>query len=479
LSALLARTLVFVTSAAVLVVEVLAVRLLAPYQGVSLETFTAIIGVILAGISLGAWMGGREADRRDPTTLLGPLLVGGGVSTALAPLVVDIAGPALSTDAASAVLVSVLSFLVPSALLAAVPPVVVKIRLASLDDTGSVVGSYSAIGTAGAIFGTFVAGFYLIGVFPTRPTVVAVGLTMGAVGAVMWTTRLVWKTIAVLLVGTIGVSVTLSASPCDHDTKYHCATVEVDPARESGRFLILDRLWNSYVDLEDPSYLRFRYIRLMADVIDVHSPSGSLEVLSIGGGGFTMPGHLARDRPGTRNIVLEIDPDLIGIGRSELALQSDVEVRVGDARIGVLDVSDDSIDVVVGDAYSGRSVPWHLTTVEYAREIERVLKPEGVYTINVIDRDARRFVRAEALTLTQVFSNVVLFAPPGYLSGDSGGNFVIVASQSPIDAVEIESRLRSRGSDEIGLQGADLTAFVADSFVLRDDFAPVDQVLGR
>ena len=69
----------FICSAAVLMLEILAGRILAPYVGISLETYTAIIGTVLAGIAVGAWAGGKAADRIDPHRLLGPVIAVGGV----------------------------------------------------------------------------------------------------------------------------------------------------------------------------------------------------------------------------------------------------------------------------------------------------------------------------------------------------------------------------------------------------------------
>ncbi|MGH8915257.1 MAG: fused MFS/spermidine synthase, partial [Acidimicrobiia bacterium] len=127
----LARSLVFLTSAAVLILEILAGRLLAPYLGVSLQVFTGIIGVILAGISVGAWSGGRAADRGDPRRLIGPLLIAGGLTAIASPLIVDLVGPAAATGPVSIVMLTAVGFFAPAAVLSAVPPVVVKIRLAS------------------------------------------------------------------------------------------------------------------------------------------------------------------------------------------------------------------------------------------------------------------------------------------------------------------------------------------------------------
>lgn len=461
-------------------IEILAVRLLAPYLGVSLEVFTGIIGVILAGISIGAWLGGRSADRVDPRRLLGPLLVAGGLSALASPLIVDVVGPALSTDPASIVVAATLGFLAPAALLTAVTPVVVKIQLKSLAETGSIVGSYSAVGTAGAIFGTFVTGFFLIAAFPTRPILVALGVSLTVFGLGLWVGVGRWHAAAsaVILLGLAGMLL-LSEGPCQFETGYHCAIIETDDLRPSGRVLILDRLPNSYVDLEDPTYLEFRYIQLMADIIEVEAPGGALRVVSIGGGGFTLPGYVEATRPGSRNTALEIDGALVDIGREHLALTEDIEVVVDDARRSLRDVPAGSVDVVIGDAFSGASVPWHLTTREFVEEIRDVLTATGIYTMNVIDYGRLDFARSAAATLAEVFDHVALVAPPNYLAGRAGGNFVLVASLSPIDVLGIEMAVRSRGGSESGIEGVELERFIGNATLLTDDYAPVDQIVGK
>ena len=463
-----------------LVIEILAARILAPYLGVSLEVFTGIIAVVLAGISIGAWLGGRAADRREPRPLVGPLLVAGGLTSLTAPLIVDAIGPALATGPVSIVLASALGFFAPAALLSAVSPIVVKIRLASLDRTGSVVGSYSAIGTAGAIFGTFVTGFVLIAAFPTRPIVVVLGASLTLAGLGLWVTGRQHRAVPIVVaLAGLGALLFVFDGPCGHETTYHCAIVEVDESRQSGRTLLLDRVRNSYIDLEDPTHLEFRYIQLIADIINTEAPSGPLEVVSIGGGGFTLPGYLHATRPGSENTVLEIDGSLVEIGTRQLGLAEEIDVIVDDARVSLQDLEDDLADVVIGDAFSGASVPWHLTTVEFDADIKRVLAPDGIYTMNVIDYGRREFVRSASATLLQEFSHVALFAPPSYVDGTGGGNFVLVASEAPIDVAEIESVIRSRGGSEQGITGDSLQDFIAGADVLTDDFAPVDQMVGR
>ena len=103
---------------------------------------------------------------------------------------------------------------------------------------------------------------------------------------------------------------------------------------------------------------------------------------------------------------------------------------------------DSSRDLVVGDAFGGVSVPWHLTTVEYVEELRRVLRPDGVYAVNIIDFHPLGFARAELATLRRVFDHVALAADAFTLSGNGGGNLVAIASDSPIDKARHRARLR-------------------------------------
>jgi hypothetical protein len=162
-----AAALVFLSSAAVLILEILAARLLAPYVGVTLEVYTAIIGVILAGIAVGSWLGGRAADRVEPHGLLGPLLIAGGaLSFVTIPLIDGLGGGLRGGGPAATTILTFVAFFAPAAVLTAVTPAVIKIQLADLAQTGRVVGRLSAIGTVGALFGVFLAGFVLVAAAP-------------------------------------------------------------------------------------------------------------------------------------------------------------------------------------------------------------------------------------------------------------------------------------------------------------------------
>lgn len=486
MSPLVARALVFFTSAAVLVLEILAGRLLAPYLGVTLETFTGIIGTVLAGISLGAWLGGKAADRRPPARLLGPLLIAGGLLSLAAPTLVEVAGPSLrGGGAVEIILLTALAFLLPAVVLSAVAPVVVKLQLADLAETGTVVGRFSAVGTAGAIFGTFVTGFVLLAAFPTRPVVFGVGALLIAGGAAL-TFRLgelATSTAALVVIGTLfaGGALAVVDGPCDEETTYYCARVEVDETRPSGRILLLDTVRHSYVDLDNPMFLEFRYMRLFGDLITTQLAPGPVDVLYIGGGGFTLPRWVAGARPGSTATVLELDEGLVDLAERELGLvPGDIDdLRIGDARLTLGTLPEGGFDVIVGDAFGGISVPWHLTTREFIEEIAARLAPGGIYVMNVIDRPPNAFAEAEAATLLEVFDHGAVLAPLDFLEGAAGGNFVLVGSDTPIDAAGLQAALGARGADSMTIVDDQVAVWAQGAPVLRDDFAPVDQLLGN
>ena len=187
LSGWLAIGLVFGTSAAVLVLEILAGRLLAPYVGVSLETFTGIIGTILAGIAVGAWAGGVAADHIDPRRLLPVLLVlGGGLAIATIPIVRVLGEGSGSGGGMRILVLTAFGFLPSATVLSAVPPAVIKLQLLDLASTGATVGRLSAWSTAGALFGTFFTGFVLVSAAAVTTLIVAVGLALVASGVALW-----------------------------------------------------------------------------------------------------------------------------------------------------------------------------------------------------------------------------------------------------------------------------------------------------
>lgn len=486
----LAAGLVFVASGAVLVLEVVGLRLIAPYVGVTLQTSSAVIGLALAAIAYGAWLGGWLADRFDPRALIAPALLLAAVATALTLPIVRWAGELLRGSAAGGVLLlTALTVFVPAVLLAAVTPLVIKLQLGDLRQTGLIVGKLSSIGTLGGITATLGTGFVLVAALRSSVIVLSLAVLLGAAGlGVGWYLRSLGRDLAsirtraiVAVVGLAGAGLaTVAPDPCDVETAYHCARIEADPARPGGRLLVLNSAHHSYVDLDDPRYLDFEYTQWIGALADLVRPPGQpLDALHLGGGGFTLPRYLSATRPGTTNTVLELDGKLVELNRARLGLRTgpDLEVRVGDARIALADQPPGTRDLVIGDAFGHLAVPWHLTTQELVAEVRRTMRPGGVYALNVIDGPAVRFVRAEIATVAAVFRHVAAVAPEEAFAGRTGSNFVILASDAPLPLDALRERLAAGDTGARVLDGVALTGFTRGARILTDDYAPVDQLL--
>jgi spermidine synthase len=457
---------------------------------VTLQTSSAVIGVALTAISLGAWTGGRIADAVDPRRALGLVLMSSGLATAVTVPLVRAFGPLLQGGGGGNVVVlAAMALFVPSALLASVTPMVVKLQLRDFGRTGTIVGRLSGIGTLGAILATFATGFVLVAMLPSSGIVVGLGSLLLVAGAALWFVLRppsggdpVRVPVTAVLLGLTAAGVTVTApTPCQVETAYHCANVVPDPARPAtGRILAFDRLQESYVDVADPRHLEYPYVQAIASTADVRWPARApISALYIGGGGLTIPRYLSATRPGTAGRVLEIDPAALALSRSLLGATGvpGLQSRVGDARVTLREEAPGSRDLIVGDAFSGPAVPWHLTTLEFLRQIRRTLRPGGVYAVNVIDFPPNRFARAAVATIQSELPHVAMLASPAEVAGRAGGNFVVIASTATLPIAALRARLAERRTPLTVAAGRAVDAFSSGAPVLTDDHAPVDQLV--
>jgi spermidine synthase len=252
--------------------------------------------------------------------------------------------------------------------------------------------------------------------------------------------------------------------------------VVADRDRGEAYTLVLDGAAQSYVDLADPTYLGFEYVRRLGHLVDLVAPAGrALDVVHLGGGGLTLPRYVAATRAGSRQRVVELDGALVELVRRELPLRRDCRprVRIGDARAVLAERPDGSADLLVVDVYGGSRIPAHLTTVEFVAEAARVLRPGGTYLANVADGAGLAFARGQVATVRTGFGRVLLAADAAVLKGRRFGNLVLAAGDRELPVAELTRLVVGDAFPGRVLAGDALDGFVGGAAPVTDATARV------
>ena len=222
--------------------------------------------------------------------------------------------------------------------------------------------------------------------------------------------------------------------------------MERDRDDPRGCTVVVDGVPSSYVHLGDPTRLEFEYVRWIGDLLDVLAPDDEpLHCVHVGGAGCTLPRYVAARRPGSRQVVLERDPEVVAVARETFGYnrRSGFRLRVADGLAGLADLADGAWQVVVRDAFDGEVTPAHLTTSAFVHEVARVLGPAGVYVANVADRPGLGLTRSEVATVLTVFRHVLLVGETQHLRGRRYGNVVLAASRAPLPVADLTRRVVS------------------------------------
>ena len=499
------HSIVFATSMGIMIVELVASRLVAKYLGNSLFTWTSVIGVVLGGISLGNWLGGRLADRFKPRALIPVLLLASSLLTFLVialDLAVSRITRVLGVDVMTmsllvrSILLIVSLFFLPSCALGTISPVMAKYALEGTSGIGKTVGGMYAFGSLGSIAGTFLAGYVLIPRLGLTMNVLAVGIALALLSLAMGGKRIfagTWLIVLALVTATgapQALARRLIADPegrkvlvFSKDSPY--SYIQVTDTRYNGdleRTLRLDALIHNRYDPNNRDALLYEYERIFASltVEAAGASAGAFSTLTIGGGGFTLPAYLERHYPSARHEVVEIDPEVIETAYRFFDLPRDTAIRIAtaDARIYVDSVRGKKLyDIVYCDAFNAYSVPTHLTTKEFVLKIAEILSPDGIYMTNCIDiLDSGGFLNAYINTLRSVFPQVSAYMSPDS-AADTRSTFVVVAGEKLIAAdVLLSADGTVAGKRMQPEMMADLRMRNGEA-VLTDDHAPVETLM--
>jgi spermidine synthase len=495
-----ANAIVFVSSFCVMVIEIVAARILAPYIGVSLYTWTSIIGVILAGIALGNFLGGKIADKYPhPSVLVAIFLSGGLFTIAILPFVKLVASTNWFANwplILSFMTKTACVFFLPAIILSMVSPLVIKLTLADLGKAGGVVGTIYAFSTAGAILGTFITGFYFILWFGTRTAIWLIAgilILAGILTWFLWNVPSRWKISPVNLLAWIAIPAVVITSLSlfqirglwqenyTKESNYYAIRVSTEGNR---KMLILDHLVHSFVYPGDPTKLDYGYERTFTEITSyVMKSAPSPRVLHLGGGGYSFSRYMVAVHPDSVNEVVEIDPEVTRVAYHELGLSPETSIKTynQDARLFLIQRrSNQKYDIVAGDVFNDLSTPYHLTTVEFDRLVRANMTEEGVYMINIIDDFQKgRYMPSFIYTLKQVFRHVTFFSSTGNWEELGVGTFVIAASDRNIDPIEYQKFMDDQGiinPSGYPASESDVERYLSerDPILLRDDYVPTD-----
>jgi spermidine synthase len=518
---------VFISGAVLLGLEIAASRVLAPYFGNSLYVWGALIGVVLAGLSLGYWLGGSLADRVAAPWLLVATISLGAAGVIAVPLldqhVLDAIASWDPEPRLNAVLAAVCLFGVPSVVLAAVTPIAIRLRANALAHIGRTSGRLFSVSTFGSIAGTFATAFWLVPELGTDQLIAVGAVTLLAGAAIVAASeRLVVPLVAVALAfgGALAITLELGTksggrltsaqtrnwSPAyklrealrprvvasrdadvvyRKDTRYHRVVV-LDSGQT--RLLLFDALTQSGMRKSDPFATEFEYTDYLQLGL-AYNPRAR-DVLFLGLGGGSAPKRFWRDHRRLRLHVAEIDPDVVDVAHRFFSVPRDPRLSIAaeDGR-RYLTKSDRRFGVIVVDTYYSDSIPFHMATREFVELARRHLAPDGVVVMNVIGAvrgGSSKLFRALYRTYRSVFPTVVVH--PVNDGGDLSvvTNLILIATESAAPSEEFLTQrwrdLRRRTPSAPNLAQAirnrvDEDVPVADVPTLTDDYAPTDALL--
>jgi spermidine synthase len=238
--------------------------------------------------------------------------------------------------------------------------------------------------------------------------------------------------------------------------------------------LLVNGVESSHLDLDDPAWLDFEYLRWMAAVIDAHVPTDvRMSALHLGSAGCSLARHLIAVRPGSHHLAVDIDAALVRGVREWFALPSapSLRLRAGDARAVTGRLSATSRNVVVRDVFAGAQTPRRLTTLEFAASVRRLLRPGGLYLLNCGDLPNLDLARSEAATMAAGFPHVAIAADPAMLKGRRRGNVVIAGSDTPVGGPGLARTLLGGAVPASLWDDARVRTFARHSRPLRDPSA--------
>jgi spermidine synthase len=251
-----------------------------------------------------------------------------------------------------------------------------------------------------------------------------------------------------------------------------------DQDNSNGWLLKINGVMSSHIDLADPLFLDFEYMRWIAALIESRWPPKSaarLRGLHLGGGACSLARYFHAAYPDARQVVVELDGKLAEYVRGwfDLPKAPLLRLRVGEAREVTETLTVDTRDFIIRDVFAGALTPRPLTTAEFTEHIKRVLAPGGLYVVNSGDAPDLKNAREDAATIAAAFEHTLIIADPAMLKGRRYGNMVMAGSDTPLDKdPQLARRLLGGAVPAHIWDDAQVRAFAANTPARHDPVAP-------
>lgn len=474
---------VFLSGAIGMGLELIAARVLSPYVGSSNVVWTSIIGIILASMSIGYWIGGKRADKNADINSISNTLLLSALFTSLIPiletLVVKQLAGLVENLILAAILCAVIVFSIPSFILATISPYAVKIKSLEEKEIGTLSGRISSLSTIGSIVGTFLMGFVLIpniGVTNINIAVTLILIVMSIIARekkdkkyYCYTIIIVISTILLILLGKYIFKINNPQISLDTDSQYSRIWIaEVGTQQKKYKTLQVDTGLESYINTETGE-MGAEYLYYY-DLFEYFNKD-AVSTLLIGGAAYTYPMHYLHKYSNKTIDVVEIDEKKTKIAEEQFGLNTNDErlkIFTQDGR-SFLNYSKNRYDVILNDAYKGLNVPFELTTYEALVNTKNMLNDNGIVLTNIIssvDGEDSDFIEYEYSTYKAVFDDVKIFMELNSERTDRQNLILVGIKGNPqIDETKYEEYKKYLDRE--------VTEFETDKPIITDDYAPI------
>jgi spermidine synthase len=487
----LLRAAVLIGGASVMVVEILGSRVLAPSFGTTLHVWSALITVTLAALAVGYAVGGRLADRRPGLgSLMAVMACSAGTLLISDLMTKPVLRMAYHAGMVSGTFIAAFILFLPTLfLLGMVSPMAVR-AAANQRQLGTSVGNLYALSTVGSVAGSLSVSLLLIPNMTVHIAIISTAVALGLIPLCYLLIRSKQRAALLLCVGLmLGVVVTkVMGDEADREVLYknesYPVTVRVPSAYgdlvvsdyNGVRYLFLNGVQQGSL-IGDVSYAKYAYgLERLATARGIPK---SVLIWGLGAGVYAR----AMAEAGSQVTVIEIDPMSDKVAREYFGLPSSVKVIIGDARTETLRLTE-KYEVIILDAFSGDTPPFHLLTREAFQSLRDRLTPDGLVVANIVgglSGAESRVVSSVVATMENVFGKTSVFSPNWYLAGKKSLNFVSTMFLVAGDLPENPAPFTMRVSEEVRRTNYIESVFSSrvelprdNAVILTDDFAPLE-----